>query len=100
MGSVQAAGSRAARAALLGREPQAAAATRAPVRRASECALQVHVSLRDTDVWRRLVVPASLTLRELHAALQTAMGWQDYHLYLFDVDGVLYGDVEEIEGHQ
>jgi pRiA4b ORF-3-like protein len=46
------------------------------------------------------VVPASLTLRELHAALQTAMGWQDYHLHLFDVDGVLYGDVEEIEGHQ
>ena len=26
------------------------------------------------------------------------MGWQDYHLHLFDVDGVLYGDVEEIEG--
>jgi hypothetical protein len=56
------------------------------------------VSLRDTDVWRRLVAPASLTLRELHAVLQTAMGWEDYHLHLFDVDGVLYGDVEEIEG--
>lgn len=25
------------------------------------------------------------------------MGWEGYHLHLFDVNGVLYGDVEEIE---
>lgn len=89
---------RLSRAALLGREQRAVAAAPPPRRRASESALQLRVSLRDTDVWRRLVVPASLTLRELHAVLQTAMGWEDYHLHLFDVDGVLYGDVEEIEG--
>jgi hypothetical protein len=37
------------------------------------------VVLRDTEpaVWRRTVVPTSLTLRQLHAVLQTAMGWQD-----------------------
>lgn len=26
------------------------------------------------------------------------MGWQDYHLHLFDVGGVLYGDVEDFPG--
>lgn len=85
---------RLARAALLGREPQHAPTPRGP---RSERAVQLRVSLRDTGVWRRLVVPESLTLRQLHAVLQTAMGWQDYHLHMFDVDGVLYGDVEEIE---
>ena len=43
-------------------------------------------------------MPTSLTLRQLHAVLQTAMGWEDYHLHLFDVGGVLYGDVEEFQG--
>jgi hypothetical protein len=33
----------------------------------------------------------------LHAVLQTAMGWQDYHLHMFDVGGVLYGDVEDMD---
>ncbi|MGH3630151.1 MAG: IS1096 element passenger TnpR family protein, partial [Sciscionella sp.] len=82
----------------MGREQRTVAAAPEPRRRASESALQLRVSLRDTDVWRRLVVPALLTLRELHAVLQTAVGWEDYHLHLFDVDGVLFGDVEEIEG--
>jgi hypothetical protein len=58
------------------------------------------VQLRDIKppIWRRLVVPASLTLRELHAVIQTAMGWQDYHLHMFEVAGVRYGDVEEMDG--
>ena len=61
--------------------------------------MQLTVTLRNVKpkIWRRLEVPASLTLRELHAVIQTAMGWQDYHLHLSDVDGVLYGDVGEIE---
>jgi hypothetical protein len=49
-------------------------------------------------VWRRLLVPASMTLAELHSVLQTAMGWSGGHLYAFDVGGVSYGDVEEFEG--
>ena len=89
---------RLARAALLGRQPQGTPPTPTTRRRAPESAMQLRVSLCDTDVWRRVVVPGSLTLRQLHAVLQTAMGWEDYHLHLFDVDGVLYGDIEEIEG--
>jgi hypothetical protein len=90
-----------ARAALLGRAgPAATIAEPKPVRRHSEQAVQLLVTLREVDppIWRRIVVPASMTLRELHAVIQTAMGWEDYHLHLFDVDGLAYGDVEEIEG--
>jgi Plasmid pRiA4b ORF-3-like protein len=49
-------------------------------------------------VWRRVVVPASFTLAELHSVLQTATGWTDSHLHSFDIGEVLYGDVEEFEG--
>jgi pRiA4b ORF-3-like protein len=68
--------------------------------RATEQAIQLSITLRDIQppIWRRLVAPASLTLHELHAVIQTAMGWEDYHLHLFEVDGVLYGDVEEMQG--
>jgi hypothetical protein len=62
--------------------------------------VQLTVALRDVSppVWRRLAVPTSLTLRELHEVIQAAMGWQGYHLHLFEVDGVLYGDVEDFPG--
>jgi hypothetical protein len=81
-----------ARAALLG--GPATAPTRAEpksARRATEQAVQLSVTLRDIEppIWRRLLVPASLTLDELHAVIQTAMGWEDYHLHLFEVDGTL-----------
>lgn len=88
-----------ARAALIGpADPPAPAPPRTPPR--SEPAIQLTVSLRHVEpaIWRRLVVPASLTLRELHAVLQTAMGWEDCHLHVFEVAGVLYGDIEEMDG--
>jgi hypothetical protein len=42
-------------------------------------------------VWRRLRVPANLTLRRLHAVLQTAMGWKKSPLHLFRVGDELFG---------
>jgi hypothetical protein len=35
-------------------------------------------------VWRKVVVPSSITLTKLHVVLQTAMGWGDYHLHMFE----------------
>jgi len=35
------------------------------------------------DAIRRLRVPANITFEYLHHILQTAFGWQDYHLYSF-----------------
>jgi hypothetical protein len=34
-------------------------------------------------IWRRLLVPANLTLAQLHDVLQAAMGWQDCHMHEF-----------------
>lgn len=87
-----------ARAALFGGAESARPA--APARSSSGRALELTVTLRDVEppVWRRIVVPESLTLRELHAVLQTAMGWQDDHLFLFRVGDVVYGDVDDFPG--
>ena len=47
---------------------------------------QIKVALLWTKppIWRRLLVPSSLTLAQLHNVLQTAMGWSDYHLHEFN----------------
>ena len=45
-------------------------------------------------IWRRVLVPESVTLRELHGILQVAMGWDGIHLYYFDIHAVRYGSVE------
>lgn len=42
-------------------------------------------------VWRRVQVPSTMTLRELHGVLQVAMGWDGIHLYQFILHTVCYG---------
>jgi hypothetical protein len=42
-------------------------------------------------VWRRVVVPEDIQLSQLHDVLQAAFGWEGYHLYEFEIDGVRYG---------
>ena len=32
-------------------------------------------------IWRRVLVPASVSLHELHGILQVGMGWEGIHLY-------------------
>jgi len=46
---------------------------------------QIKVTLLGTDppIWRRLLVPAALTLAQLHDVVQTAMGWQNGHMHEF-----------------
>ena len=36
-------------------------------------------------IWRRLLVPADVTLAQLHDVLQAAMGWEDGHMHEFSV---------------
>jgi hypothetical protein len=45
-------------------------------------------------IWRRVLVPASLTLRDLHGVFQVAMGWEGIHLYQFHVRATRYGSLE------
>ncbi len=45
----------------------------------------IKVTLLGTSplVWRRILVPRDITLRQFHRTLQTVMGWTDSHLHQF-----------------
>jgi len=48
---------------------------------------QFKMTLLDTqpEIWRRIQVPEAYTFWELHVAIQSAMGWEDYHLHMFRI---------------
>ena len=66
----------------------------APKTGAVDSVVSLKVTLKGTKppVWRRLLVPGSMTLGDLSEAILTAMGWIGGHLHAFDVDGRQYGD--------
>lgn len=45
-------------------------------------------------VWRRVLVPADFTLRQLHGVIQVAMGWGGIHLFQFQLRAIRYGSWE------
>lgn len=47
----------------------------------------LRITLRETKppIWRRVAVPADITLGQLHEVIQIAMGWTDSHLHQFIV---------------
>jgi len=45
--------------------------------------LKVTVEGSDPPIWRRLLVPADVSLVTLHRIVQGAMGWNDSHLHQF-----------------
>ena len=54
---------------------------------------QLKVTLLGTNppIWRRLLVPADLTLAQFHDVMQIAMGWQECHMHEFSAGGRLFG---------
>ena len=60
---------------------------------------QIKVTLDDTHppVWRRIQVPGNTTLLKLHDILQIVMGWEDYHLHMFTIEGLIFGDPADDE---
>ena len=66
-------------------EPVSSAANPGPI-------LQLKVRLLGISpmVWRRILVPESASLRELHGIVQVAMGWTGIHLFEFTIRGVRY----------
>jgi hypothetical protein len=54
---------------------------------------QLKVTLLGTmpPIWRRLLVPADLTLAQMHDVLQASMGWQDCHMHEFSADHRHFG---------
>lgn len=51
----------------------------------------VQIALSGTGVWRRLLLPESLTLEGLHRSIQAAFGWRGGRLHGFVADGRVYG---------
>ncbi len=51
-------------------------------------ALQLSIQLKGIEkptIWRRLLVPETFTFRQLHRAIQVAFGWENRHLYQFQL---------------
>lgn len=61
--------------------------------------IQLKVTLRGVrpPVWRRLLMPGTMTLGQLHVAIQAAMGWHDCHLHVFDIGGEAFGDRRSVD---
>jgi Plasmid pRiA4b ORF-3-like protein/Domain of unknown function (DUF6429) len=53
--------------------------------------LRVELLAVTPAVWRLLRVPATLSLADLHRAIQVVMEWDDYHLHVFEVADREYG---------
>jgi Plasmid pRiA4b ORF-3-like protein len=53
---------------------------------------RVHVSLREIEplIWRRIELSSTTTLKQFHRILHIAMGWEDYYLHEYVVDGKRY----------
>ena len=49
-------------------------------------------------VWRQVLVPSVASLEYLHVVIQECFGWQDYHLYRFDVLGRAFESPESDSG--
>lgn len=60
---------------------------------------QIKVTLLGTHppIWRRLLVPADLTLEQLHDVLQLAMGWEDCHMHDFRIGQQRFGKPDPME---
>lgn len=54
---------------------------------------QIKVSLvgLKPPVWRRILVPSTITLEKMHDVLQISLGWTDSHLHQFVVGRRCYG---------
>jgi hypothetical protein len=69
------------------------AAPKAGKARAAGRVYQLKITLKDIrpPIWRRVLVP-DCSLETLHEVIQAAMGWENYHLYDFEVGGTRYTD--------
>jgi len=45
--------------------------------------LQLHIELLNITpiIWRRILVPTTITLPKLHSVIQIAFAWENYHLH-------------------
>ena len=51
----------------------------------------------EPEIWRRFVVPASITLDRLHDVIQIVMGWTDSHLHQFTIGKKRYTEYPQFK---
>ena len=63
---------------------------------------QIKVGLRDAKppIWRRLELPADISLARLHLVIQVAFGWTDSHLHVFETPHGSFGTADADLGHR
>lgn len=61
--------------------------------------IQLNISLTHSDpiIWRQILVTKDTTFFELHHIIQIVMGWDNYHMFEFDLEGYRIGEVDENE---
>jgi hypothetical protein len=52
--------------------------------------LHVSITFSDPLIWRRVQVPGTFTLAQLHDIIQLSMGWSDSHVHQFLVGKISY----------
>ena len=57
--------------------------------------LKIRLLEIEPEIWRRLVVPAGITLDRLHDVIQIVMGWTDSHLHEFTIGKKRYTEYPE-----
>lgn len=75
--------------------PENGSGTASAVRPSPVLCLRVVRLGAELSLWRRVRVPASMTLRRLHGALRCALGRPDIEAHRFRVGDVLYGNTVE-----
>jgi hypothetical protein len=65
--------------------------------------LQLKVSLDESNplIWRRILIHKDASFFELHHTIQIAIGWQNYHMFEFILEGYRIGHIfedEELDG--
>jgi hypothetical protein len=60
---------------------------------------QLRISIRDIrpPIWRRILVPGTLRLSDLHHVIQTVFGWTNSHLHRFTIADRRYGQPDEFD---
>jgi len=54
--------------------------------------LKVSLDKIQPNIWRRLIISENTSLYELHHIIQISFGWDNYHLYLFKQNRILWGN--------
>ncbi|MBI2631390.1 plasmid pRiA4b ORF-3 family protein [Candidatus Pacearchaeota archaeon] len=50
--------------------------------------LKIYLKDIKPKIWRRFFVSDNISFHQLHNIIQEIMGWENYHLYSFNIDGI------------